>query len=481
MEGIGVDNAFIFQLRGSKNDNFGTAFAIHEDDSGTYLISCNHVVEDLEDLEELYISPDIKVEVIATDEVKDGFDVVLLKTSHRLNVTIYPLNPDVNSKNSFVCVGFHANGAKQKIVESIFGKLNQKGNIESSKFKIRIPAFSFDVFNDSTKFEKGYSGSPILDKVRKCIVGIANLKTIQGNQGSVISIRALEQLDSELYKKILNQNGNGEIVEIEDFSIRNLLPNELQRVIFDPRYTQYYSHFYITRDRNTENKIVKLIDNCRNIWSFGKSGVGKTTMSHRHKIHSDVDFHYYYASSQIKLKNATEIFEDIMSSLTDSESGTLENQNVIKRIAIALNNMYQGRKVVFLMDELNHLTESVFTEFVSMTVALSQEYANLNDSNEKIIFWVSTLDDPLKVCINPSKARESFSFLELLTWEKTDIETLLGLISTALGFNFNDEEKKYCLKKIKNPRDLKTCLQIYLDDNERGLIDIVDENKTLDR
>jgi Trypsin-like peptidase domain len=288
----------VFQVRGDKNDNFGTAFAILAKDGCTYFVTCQHVITEIES-QNITIGLEYNAQIVGFDDVKDGFDVAILKIDIELDLPFISLAIDLVTENKMVCVGFFLNGAKQKVIKSVSGNIsNDSGFVESKKFNKRIKYWELDIEPSSGKLQKGYSGSPVIDIYTNSIIGIVNMMMKDGEKGSVISIEVLTIILPRLETSIIRKIKHLPIIKknnFDDFQL-NRDKKKLMDIVFNPKYSHEYDFFYQRTESIFENKIDFFIQiGKKNIWIHGDSGVGKTTLLVRKALKSGKKFHYYYA------------------------------------------------------------------------------------------------------------------------------------------------------------------------------------------
>ena len=450
----------VFQVRGDKNDSFGTAFAVLAKDGCTYFVTCQHVIEEIES-QNITIGLEYKAHIVVYDEVKDGFDVTVLKIDVELDLPYISLSIDLIIKNKMVCVGFFLNGAKQKVIKPVSGKIaNDTGFVESKKFNKRIKYWELDIESSSSKLQKGYSGSPVIDTNTNSIIGLVNMMMNSGEKGAVISIEVLKIILPRLEHTITQKDNSLRLSKKEniyDFQL-NSDNRHLMEIVFSPKYSPEYDFFYQRSDSIFEKKIDFFMQMGRkNVWIYGNSGVGKTTLLVRKALKSEKKFHYYYASSLISTSDVFDIFNDLYSTLEPSSS-LIKEDNYIRKIASLIIERYDSEEVVFLIDEFDFINNTVFAVFVSSIVALSQEYQNLSSNGNKLVFWISTINNPIQVCNNLSKIKQHFDFEEIPIWGRSDLSFLLECILKVLNLELTDNKKSLILDNFSNPRDLKEYL-----------------------
>lgn len=159
----------VLKVSSEKNSNFGTCFAIKNDKSGTYFITCGHVVNSC-DADHILVGEN-KATVVE-NKYNDGKDIALLFVS---DMQVQPFNFGVPSdKNNHYVIGYTKLSEHQIKKEPIYDlKIKSNLKINSTKYEGLI----LDGIKIKTKEEipSGYSGSPIICSINNYVVGIVNL------------------------------------------------------------------------------------------------------------------------------------------------------------------------------------------------------------------------------------------------------------------------------------------------------------------
>ena len=188
-----------FLIKSTKNKSFGTAFCIDQDSNGSFLLTCQHVIEACgeEDLEVNGKNAELQAST-STNELID-LAVVYVKDlkAKSLNLSLATLAED----SEFIIDGFkpHKSGEyKQEILDGSIKKLSQ---IHSKSN--HIDTYELSIGEDDN-IEKGYSGSAIVSKNSGQVVAVATDRTTTGKQAYAIPLKYLKEVWTELNPKLFD-------------------------------------------------------------------------------------------------------------------------------------------------------------------------------------------------------------------------------------------------------------------------------------
>jgi hypothetical protein len=183
------DPSPIVLVVGNSPKPFGTGFVIHSDESATYVLTCTHVIRDVEKLRVNGRPAD----VIASDEARFGFDLAVLRVEGKLNCSCLPLNPGAKPGRPFVAAGY-CDQAGQYVLQQFRGTLGPPAGLRSQKFG-HCMGWELDMGTDG-RFEDGYSGSPVIDETSGRVFGIVAIRMDQasGKRGIAIGVAALRDI-----------------------------------------------------------------------------------------------------------------------------------------------------------------------------------------------------------------------------------------------------------------------------------------------
>jgi len=167
------------------NDSFGTGFVIHNDEKGVYILTCKHVIDDVQ-------RPMVD-EVIAKVIASSNFIDMAVVYVSKLHLQPLPMQVDPCDSLNVDVIGF-----------SHFNQhLTQKKHIHATLFKepIELHSNRNDSFyrvrkiiaKDNFHFDRGNSGSPVVCKKSGHVIAMVSNKEGK-NIGYAIEIANLEQV-----------------------------------------------------------------------------------------------------------------------------------------------------------------------------------------------------------------------------------------------------------------------------------------------
>lgn len=183
----------VFRITSSKNERlFGTCFVIHRDEEFVYLLTCAHVVRDIQEDngEARMIINKKEVLEIAVIGEPDGLDLAVVKVAASENMTEVNLCKPFKDRKIIQIVGYFRSAVYQKRAK-INGILLVHSDIDSDLYGI-IRSWAIQI-QDETRLDRGFSGSPIIDIERNSVVGVL-ITELDGKFGEAISIEALDKL-----------------------------------------------------------------------------------------------------------------------------------------------------------------------------------------------------------------------------------------------------------------------------------------------
>lgn len=208
----------IFKVTGSVEGKFGTCFIIQKDEAYTYLLTCDHVIEDVGGPEEVYVNGQ-KAEVIAYDP-SDGFDLAVLRVDIVFKYPSLNLLFDksyVNLEDACKAHGFYDVG-EQTLLESFSCQIQKETRVESSNNK-RDAAWWLNSV-DEDKLYGGFSGAPLFDTTNR-VIGFVNQKKGTGERGLAISISVVAKIWPQLIPSSQVSTAEKNRIEKEDSTLIN--------------------------------------------------------------------------------------------------------------------------------------------------------------------------------------------------------------------------------------------------------------------
>ena len=186
----------IVSIESVSNNSFGTGFVIESDEKGVYILTCQHVVDDVE-------TPVVE-NVLAKVIAKGGFiDMALLYVS-KLHLEPLPLQEKECNQLDVEVIGFsHFNQSltqKKHIKATLYQELIElHSKEEDAYYNVRkIKA------NDGFNFDRGNSGSPVICKSSGNVIAMISNK--EGNDiGYAIDIVNLKEVWSDVPSRLFKK------------------------------------------------------------------------------------------------------------------------------------------------------------------------------------------------------------------------------------------------------------------------------------
>ncbi|GGF27891.1 5'-methylthioadenosine/S-adenosylhomocysteine nucleosidase family protein [Hymenobacter cavernae] len=199
-----------------------------------------------------------------------------------------------------------------------------------------------------------------------------------------------------------------------------------------------------------------------NIWSFGKSGMGKTCMTFRNLIQAGkrifvIDF------SSIEASNMLSFFEYMQARLLDfvdhKDTTWLSPVSIMQAMdnICEIANRYLNDSYI-VMEEMpvDDDNDNVFKHVFSLIVKNSIQYPD-----SAVNFAFTSIGDPKKRVLSMAeKIGEKINFLEAIEWTTKEMSLLLQLMLDMLNCNIGPHYSSILVEKsYNNPRKLKTNLR----------------------
>src|SRR5215213_6879204 len=189
------DSVFLVTSSDPDNRGFGTAFAFCsvEDaqyttreasglgltfernnlDSGTYLLTCRHVVARVGGNDHVRIG-DYSAKVVASGSEHGPYDLAVLHVDNLYHVPILRFNPLTEKGSSVRIWGFHPLD-QNFLIRPLKAQLGERVGFQTRGKSERVPAWDLAI-KDDYDLERGYSGGPVIDKNRGRVVAVANFR-----------------------------------------------------------------------------------------------------------------------------------------------------------------------------------------------------------------------------------------------------------------------------------------------------------------
>lgn len=185
----------IVNIEGVSNDAFGTGFVIDSDEKGIYILTCQHVLDDVE----IPVVENILAKVIANGKF---IDMAVLYIS-KLQLNALRLQTEKSESLDVEVIGF-----------STFNKtLTQKKHIKATLYEEPIELHSKEInafytvrkikANDGFDFDRGNSGSPVICKNSGAVIAMISNKE-GANIAYAIDIENLKTVWRDVPSKLFN-------------------------------------------------------------------------------------------------------------------------------------------------------------------------------------------------------------------------------------------------------------------------------------
>lgn len=192
-----------------KNKSFGSAFIIARDDNYSYLLTCAHVVEQINDKEvvvnKLKIAGlDSLVEIVKHGS-SNAIDMTLLKVAGLFDKPLFEQSMLGQEQTDIQVTGYSLFNPKagQYVRRSIKGKLSNRIKIAADNQEYPFLDISIED-DDFSKLEGGYSGSPLYNSAGQILGVVSHRRT--GELGHAFCISNLALLYPEIDKLLPNFN-----------------------------------------------------------------------------------------------------------------------------------------------------------------------------------------------------------------------------------------------------------------------------------
>ena len=171
-----------------KNASFGTGFVFWQEGCDSYILTCEHVIEevlgDKEKKGNVCIGSITDVEIVARGDSKH-IDLTVLKVSNLGRQELNVFNLYGLEKIDFQIRGFYREGTSKN---PIIGK-NIKGKTINDISVSTDVLYGWELsIKKGNELRKGYSGSPIIDKKTQQVFAVATHAEGSGSGGYAISI-----------------------------------------------------------------------------------------------------------------------------------------------------------------------------------------------------------------------------------------------------------------------------------------------------
>jgi hypothetical protein len=280
-------------------------------------------------------------------------------------------------------------------------------------------------------------------------------------ESSFISIKNGNELidlfkEHGLYNQIFQIEDSIKIDEIHKALVPqpiSLPKNGLPNIVLFNNYLKKCEPHYL--ERQIDKEFINSL-NLNNLWVFGNSGLGKTTLVNRNLIISRLEY-CYCDLSPINITSSDSVLEEILCKIEEQFDVERDSKeiNKIKNITQILCN--KGGEIIIVIDELSAPNNSVLKEIANDLVKLVTHFCNVSEQ-EELKFVVSTISNPKRIVENKSKANQHFQYLNCDEWS-TSIESLFTILCESLSLDLIKHKSKILAASRNSPRILKSIFR----------------------
>lgn len=205
---LDLENAIVLLTSKEPDNNkaFGSAFIIAQDNSNSYLLTCAHVVEQINhhsaENKLKLLSVDKSVEIVCCGS-SETIDIALLKVAGLLDKPAFALFSTGSEGNPIKVTGY-SSFDKQTGLRSrrpLDGKLGKSIMLASKTADTQFPAWDVHIDDDDlSKLDSGYSGSPLYSSEGEIITVMSHRRS--GDKGHAFCISNLRSLYPEITRLI---------------------------------------------------------------------------------------------------------------------------------------------------------------------------------------------------------------------------------------------------------------------------------------
>lgn len=423
-------------------DSFGTGFFISPDT----ILTCAHVIrENLanENYEVIiqWQGQDVKCNIIKYTDIIYP-DLAIIKVPFQ-SPSFFEFTDSLKVMDRLYCYGFSKEGkGGNSITFEYEGEINKPGIFLKLK---------------GGQAESGFSGSPVFCVKSKKVVGVLkhsrDIDTDLGGHAIPTNTIFDEYPDIRDLPFKFGVKDVGSRKEKLSPESSDVCSTDVAKAIFRTSYNLENDKFY--QERLVDNEFIESLK-IGNVWVFGTSGKGKTTLISRNLQKHKKDF-LFCDMSPITINKSSKVFEEIAESISEVyDIKRTKQKNILKEICGLLQKCNLSEEFIILIDELSINTDKLRKKIAKEIISLVSYCSN---KNVCLSFVISTISKPENLS-EKSKSNDLFYFLSVENWDKS-LEKLLNLLDEALLLNLNLKSKDYILSKSKdNPRLLKNILKI---------------------
>ncbi|WP_374074187.1 hypothetical protein [Bdellovibrio bacteriovorus] len=248
-------------------------------------------------------------------------------------------------------------------------------------------------------------------------------------------------------------------------------PHDPKGVLFDI-YEKEYEEYYFHRNIDDELKGIK-----NDLWFYGSSGVGKTSvvlknfsMSAEFKI---ISLNAYIGASVNEALNF--LYGELLGvaglEVNLKELSLMEKSAIFEKIRTALIAVSANASMTIYIDEIALENPEEHKVFVQNIGALLIHCGSKDPADRpKVRFIFSSIFDPRSlISVSQRKLSERLAFFKMELWGKEELEGFIQYLSNFLKIDLSVKEGQLVVSASRgSPRYVKMLLRNYLSTNEAG-------------
>ncbi|XOF35106.1 MAG: S1 family peptidase [Candidatus Electrothrix sp. YB6] len=192
---MAIEKEVVFLLTSAEGGKkaFGTGFAVAYQDGQLYLLTCAHVVDQLDD--RIRVSGHEAEAIVVAKGAADGIDLALLRIPCEDPPPLLNRTAKGKAEKGFHICGYGPfSGAKNNyVLRHIEGRLGKSITFESPGSG-RVEAWDLHVEDDDfSRLQGGYSGSPLCDEQGR-LIAVVSHKVDAGQRGHAVAVANLKTI-----------------------------------------------------------------------------------------------------------------------------------------------------------------------------------------------------------------------------------------------------------------------------------------------
>lgn len=189
----------IVLIRSKKNNRFGTGFVIDQDNRGSFILTCTHVIEEV-GIDNIVIGEsDAEVIVLGSS---DNIDLAVIYTIKKFEVSFKLISSLCRNSNLKFRGSSRFTSNKFMIKTQEATLIQENLNIPEKKNKLEY--YQLEAKKNSS-FQKGMDGAPIFCEESGKVIAVLSLRDSDGKKGYAIPIKNLLTVWKDMPKILRNE------------------------------------------------------------------------------------------------------------------------------------------------------------------------------------------------------------------------------------------------------------------------------------